>query len=84
MKINLKKFALDKEATKFVQKRLYEQDSTRGLANKLKNVIKFLEEVETDLELGGECIVELDKSRLDAIKERNKMLTMLNEADDDV
>jgi len=84
MNINLKKFAQEKEALKYVQKRLLEQASTRPLANKLAKTIKLLDEVETDLELGGECIIELDKPRLDSIQERDKMLLMLKEGDDEV
>jgi len=84
MKVNLKKFAQEKEALKYVQKRLLEQQSTRPLANKLAKTIKLLDEIETDLELGGECIVELDKPRLDSIQERDKMLLILKEGDDEV
>jgi hypothetical protein len=32
----------------------------------------FLKEVREDLELGGESIIELDKQRVDAIRERNE------------
>lgn len=84
MNINLKKFVQEKEALKYVQKRLLEQASTRPLANKLAKTIKLLDEVETDLELGGECIIELDKPRLDSIQERDKMLLLLKEGDDEV
>ncbi len=84
MKINLKKLTYDKEAIKYVYKRLCEQSITKPLANKLNNIIKLLEEVETDLELGGECIIELDKPRTVALEERDKMLRLLKESDDEI
>ncbi len=84
MKVNLKKFAQDKEALKYVHKRLHEQTAFRPLASKLNKILKFMEEVETDLELGGECIIDLDKDRTSAIEERNKMLAILKNADDEV
>lgn len=84
MKVNLKKFAQDKFALNYVYKKLHEQSAFKPLANKLKNVIKLMDEIETDLELGGECIVELDKPRLDSIQERDKMLLILKEGDDEI
>jgi hypothetical protein len=54
------------------------------LASKLNNIIKLLDEIELDLELGGECIIELNKGRLESIEERDKMLRMLREADDEI
>ena len=83
MKVNLKKLAYDKEAMNYVYRRLSEQSITKPLANKLYNIIKLLEEVETDLELGGECIIELDKGRTASIEERDKMLRLLKQSDDD-
>ena len=35
-------------------------------------LMDFLKEVREDLELGGESIIELDKQRVDAIRERNE------------
>lgn len=84
MKVNLKKFAQDKFALNYVYKRLHEQSAFKPLANKLKKIIALMDEVETDLELGGECIIELDKERLVSIEERNKMLTLLKEGDDEI
>ena len=43
-----------------------------------------MDEIETDLELGGECIIDLDKDRMAAVEERNKMLAILREGDDEV
>ena len=84
MKVNLKKFAQDKFALNYVYKKLHEQSAFKPLEKKKKNVIKLMDEIETDLELGGECIVELDKPRLDSIQERDKMLLILKEGDDEV
>jgi len=82
MKVNLKEHAQQKEQLKYIQKILANQQLTKALSRKVGKIIKFYEEVETDLEMGGESIVELDKPRLEAIEERNKMLTFLNEGDD--
>jgi len=71
-----------KEAVKYIQSILREQDVTKGLARKLDEVIKLYDEIESDLEIGGESIIELDKPRLEAIAERNKMLNILNKSDD--
>jgi hypothetical protein len=84
MNINLKKLSLEKEAAKYVHKRLSEQVTTRPLASKLNNIIKLLDEIELDLELGGECIIELNKDRLESIAERDKTLRMLREGDDEI
>jgi len=80
MKVNL---------SKLVQQRTALQSIISGSAvmgpggmKKLKELIRFLEEVELDLELGGESIVELDKERLEAVEEKNKMLKFMREADD--
>jgi len=71
-----------KEAVKYIQSILREQDVTKGLARKLDEVIKLYDEIESDLEIGGESIIELDKPKLEAIAERNKMLNILNKSDD--
>jgi len=82
MEINLKDLVKTKEAVKYIQSILREQDVTKGLARKLDEVIKLYDEIESDLEIGGESIIELDKPRLEAIAERNKMLNILNKSDD--
>ena len=84
MNVNLKKLVQDKEAAKYVHKRLSEQASTKPLASKLNNIIRLLDEIELDLELGGECIIELNKGRLESIEERDKMMRMLKEGDDEI
>jgi len=71
-----------KEAVKYIQSILREQNVTKGLARKLDEVVKLYDEIESDLEIGGESIIELDKPRLEAIEERNKMLNILNKSDD--
>ncbi len=82
MEINLKDLVKTKEAVKYIQSILREQDVTKGLARKLDEVIKLYDEIESDLEIGGESIIELDKPKLEAIAERNKMLNILNKSDD--
>jgi len=82
MIINLKKLSLQKENLKRAQSLLRNSPEGRPLVRNLNNLILFLNEIEIDLELGGESIVELDMSRLDAVEQRNKMLNFLNEEDD--
>lgn len=82
MHINLKEFAKDIEVLKHVEKLLMEDSSTKGLSRMVRKTIKFLQEIETDLELGGESIVELDMPRLEAIEQRNNMLRFKKESDD--
>lgn len=82
MEINLKDLVKTKEAVKYIQSILREQAVTKGLARKLDEVVKLYDEIESDLEIGGESIIELDKPRLEAIAERNKMLNILNKSDD--
>ena len=80
MKVNL---------SKLVQQRTVLQNVISGSTvalpggiKRLKELQRLIEEIETDLELSGESIVELDKERLEAIEERNKMLKFMKDADD--
>lgn len=82
MKVNLKDFARQKEQLKYIQKIIGEQQITKALAKKMNKIINFYDEVETDMSLCGECIVELDQPRLEAIAERDKMLEFLHNGDD--
>ena len=82
MKINLKEFAQDKEVIKYCQKILVENSETKALSRKLNRVLRFMEEVETDLEMAGESITELYISRLDAIAERDKAMRFMNNEDE--
>ena len=82
MEINLKDLVKTKEAVKYIQSILREQAVTKGLARKLDEVVKLYDEIESDLEIGGESIIELDMPRLEAIEQRNKMLNILNKSDD--
>ena len=52
------------------------------MSKKLDKLLRLLENIESDLELSGESIIELDKERLEAIEERNKMLNILTQEDD--
>lgn len=82
MKVNLKTFAQEKEQLKYVEKILLNQQATKSLSKKIGKIIRFYDEVETDMSLCGECIVELDQPRLEAIAERDKMLNFLDNGDD--
>lgn len=82
MHINLKEFAKDIEILKHVEKLLADDAETKGISRKVRTIIQFMQEIETDLELGGESIVELDKPRLEAIEERNKMLRFKRDTDE--
>jgi len=82
MKVNLKNICKDKEMLKYLQSVVRDNPATKSFGSKLEKVIRFYEEVETDLEMGGGSIVELDMPRMDAIQERNKMLGFINNADD--
>lgn len=82
MHINLKDFAKDIEVLKHVEKLLMDDTETKGISRKVRSIIQFMQEIETDLELGGESIVELDKPRLEAIEERNKMLRFKRDNDE--
>jgi hypothetical protein len=82
MHINLKDYCKNIEVLKHASTLLAENSETKGISRKLDKFVKFLEEIETDLELGGESIVELDMPRLEAIEERNKMLRFKRDSDD--
>jgi len=82
MKVNLKNICKDKEMLKYLQSVLRDQPVTKGFATKLEKIIRFYEEIEVDLEMCGESIVEIDMARLDAIEERNKMLSFIKGIDD--
>jgi hypothetical protein len=82
MKINLKDYAKETAFLKHVEKVLANQSETKGLSRTIRALIIEREEVETDLELSGECILELDKDRLESIKERDKMLLFMSKEDE--
>ena len=82
MEINLKDLVKTKETVKYIQSILRQEAVTKGLAKKLDVVTKFYDEIEADLEIGGESIIELDMPRLKAIEERNKMINFINKTDD--
>jgi hypothetical protein len=82
MEVNLKEHARDIEILKHVEKLLSERSETKGVSRQVRRIYLFMQEVETDLELGGECIVELDKPRLEAIEERNKMFRFKKSEDE--
>ena len=84
MRINLKKLALEIEILHKLYFKLTAEIETRPMASKLKKTLNFLQEIERDLEMGGESIIELDKSRLDAIEEKNSLITRLNNSDDSI
>ena len=77
MKISLKDLAAQKEVLRFAIQVLGYQKEGKSSSKRLEKLMRFFEEIETDLELGGECIIELDKGRLESIEERNKFLKFL-------
>lgn len=82
MEVNLKNHVKDTHVLKHVEKLLANDSMTRGLSRKISKIIKEREEIEVDLELCGECIVELDKPRLEAIEEKDKMTGFISHDDD--
>jgi hypothetical protein len=46
------------------------------MAEIIRETVKLLKGIRADLEIGGESILELDKQRVDAIKERDKFLSI--------
>lgn len=84
MQQNLKELAQYKEQLKYAQSLIREGGGTgaKGLVRKLDRLLNFLESVETDLEMTGECPITLDMERLEAIEERNKWLSYLHHTDE--
>lgn len=82
MIVNLKKITQQKERLEYAERIFRESPVAKGLTKPIKELTRLLEEIATDLEIGGECILELDKPRLEAIKERDKFLQFLNQADE--
>jgi len=79
MKVNLKELSKEKVALDMIESMLLEIPHARPLVSKLKKVIRRQEEIEKDLEIGGESIIELDKPRLEAIEERNRAIGLREE-----
>lgn len=82
MKLNLKKLSKNKEVLIYAQSIMRSNSLSKPFSRKLDDLVKMLEDMETDLELSGECIIELDKGRLESIEERNKMLNILKMEDE--
>ncbi len=82
MKVNLKEFSQDIQVIKYCQKVLADNSETKALSRKLNRVLRFMEEVEADLEMAGESIPELDMPRLEAIEERDRVLKFYKDGDD--
>lgn len=82
MKINLADLYKNKETLKYIQSVLRNELVTKGLARKIDAVVNLFEDIEKDLEISGESILELDKPRLEAIEERNKVSHFIKNADD--
>ena len=80
MKTNLKKLT----EQRYILNELYSGATviTSSHIKRLKELSRLLEEIETDLEIAGESIVELDQERLEAIEEKNKWLNFYNKTDD--
>ena len=82
MKVNLKQLAMERQMLLHAQKLLGSTDFGKGISRKLTKTIRFIENIELDLEMCGESIVELDKPRLKAIEEKNKMINFMENGDD--
>jgi len=84
MKVNLKNLTKDKELLKHLQSVIRDGEimPLKAFTSKIEKIIRLYEEIEADLEIGGESIIKLDKPRLEALEERNKFIKMLNQADD--
>lgn len=83
MKINLKEHSKDIEMLKHSEKLLSERSETKGVARQIRKIILFMQDIESDLELGGESIIELDKPRTEALEERNKAFRFRKDSDED-
>lgn len=82
MEVNLKDVSKQILELKHLKKQLLQQNADPKKSSKLiDKIVSFYEEVESDLELCGESIIEIDKPRLEAIEERNKMLSFIKEED---
>ena len=82
MKINLKELAQNIEALKHTLVLVRSLEMSKVSVKSTEKFQRFLEEIELDLEMGGESIIELDKPRLEAIKERDKFLQFIKKADE--
>ena len=81
MKVNLKEVAEQRMGLEYLLQN--KDDLSKTIKPKLvRQLVRFLEEVERDLEMAGESIAELDMPRLDAIEERNKMLRFKRTSDE--
>ena len=82
MEVNLKDVSKQILELKHLKKQLLQQNADPKKSSKLiDKIVLFYEEVESDLELCGESIIEINKPRLEAIEERNKMLSFIKEED---
>jgi hypothetical protein len=82
MEVNLKDVSKQILELKHLKKQLLQQNADPKKSSRLiDKIVLFYEEVESDLELCGESIIEIDKPRLEAIEERNKMLSFIKEED---
>jgi len=82
MKVNLRKLTQQKLALDEAIRALSVFKEKRRIAKHLKDLTGFIDEICTDLEMAGESIPELDKNRLDAIEERDKMLEFFYNEDE--
>jgi heme oxygenase len=79
MKTNLKTIYLYREVIAVMNQHFSNLSATKKNIPKLNSLIKLLEEIEADLAGGGECIIELDKPRQEAIMEREAVINQINE-----
>jgi heme oxygenase len=79
MKTNLKTIYLYREVIAVMNQHFSNLSATKKNIPKLNSLIKLLEEIEADLAGAGECIIELDKPRQEAIMEREAVINQINE-----
>lgn len=78
----MKALTQKKEFLKKAISLLSDSPGTRPLVTKLNGLVRLIDDIESDLEISGESIIELDMDRLEAIEERNRFLNFIDKADD--
>lgn len=78
MKLNLKNLRKKREILKHILSKSQEPRFKKDM----NELLDMLEEIEMDLELGTECVIDLQGDRLKAIEERDKFLQFYNQMDD--
>ena len=75
MRLNLKKHSQDIASIMTLKNELKKDPKYKKWDKLLERVLDVYEHTEIELTLSGECILELDKSRRDAINERDFVIS---------